>query len=215
MNIAILGSGNVGAALASVWVARGHSVRFGTRDPAKPALVELLSTLGTRATAATPADAVDWAEVVLLALPWSATESTVRELADRLAGKVLLDATNPLSADLSSLTVGTTTSGGEMVQQWAPRAKVVKAFNTTGADNMRNALYRLTKLMMPFATDHADARPVASALISACSFEPIDAGPLAMSRTLEPMALFWIKMAYQQNFGPHFGLALLRKPGRQ
>lgn len=216
MNIAILSPGNVGSTLAAVWVSRGHRVFLASRDPAKPAITELVAKLGSRASAHTPREAVAQAEVVLLALPWPAVQPALVDLADVLHGKVILDATNPLSADLSHLTVaGSHTSGGELVQQWAPSSRVVKAFNTTDAANMANPLYRLTKLMMPFATDHADARPIASSLISACSFEPIDVGPLSMSRALEPMALLWVKLAYQQGLGPDFGFTLLRKPGRQ
>ena len=215
MIISILGTGNVGSTLGTVWTSRGHHVRFGTRDTAKPALLELLAKLGPRASAHSPLESLHSADVVLLALPWSAVEPTLCRLAPALAGKVLIDATNPLSEDLSTLTVGTTTSGGELVQQWAPLAKVAKAFNSTGSANMANPLYRLTKLTMPFASDHPEAKTAAASLISACSFEPLDTGPLAMSRTLEPLALLWIKLAFAQGLGQDFGFALLRKPGRQ
>jgi len=83
------------------------------------------------------AGAAAFGEVILLATPWSGTEQALRS-AGNLSGKIVLDATNPLKADLSGLALGHTTSGGEQVAAWAAGAKVVKIFNTTGFGNMEN-----------------------------------------------------------------------------
>jgi len=90
-------------------------------------------------------------------------------------------------------------------------AKVVKAFDTTGANNMANSTYGGGKLMMPVAGDDADAKKTVMGLAADLGFEPIDAGPLAMSRYLEPTAMLWIKLAYAQGMGREFGFALLRR----
>ena len=137
MRIAIIGTGNVGSALGRGWARAGHDVWFGARDPGKPELARLVQEAGPRARAAAVAAAAASGEVVVLATPWGAAREAI-ELAGDLAGKVLIDCTNPLAAGLSGLVVGHTTSAREQVAAWARGARVVKAFNTTGAGNMRN-----------------------------------------------------------------------------
>jgi predicted dinucleotide-binding enzyme len=122
----------------------------------------------------------------------------------------VVDAINPLTPDFS-LAIGHTDSAGETVARLAPGARVVKAFNTTGANNMADSRYATGKLMMAIAGDDAQAKNVVMGLASDLGFEPIDCGPLAMSRHLEPMAMVWIKLAIAQKMGRNFGFALQRR----
>jgi predicted dinucleotide-binding enzyme len=131
-----------------------------------------------------------------------------------LAGKVVLDCTNPLVPDLSGLEIGHTTSGGEEVARLAPGARVVKIFNTTGADNMADPNYGGTPATMLYAGDDAGARSIAAALARELGFDPVDFGPLASARLLEPMALTWIWLAYRQKLGRDFVLQIVRRPAR-
>jgi predicted dinucleotide-binding enzyme len=85
----------------------------------------------------------------------------------------------------------------------------VKAFNTTGANNMADSRYPGGKVMMPVAGDDAAAKQAVMALADDLGFEPVDAGPLAMSRHLEPLAMLWIKLAYAQGMGREFGFGVL------
>src|SRR5919202_219555 len=124
-----------------------------------------------------------------------------------LAGKIVVDAVNPLAPDMS-LAIGHDDSAGETVARLATGARVVKAFNTTGANNMADSSYDGGKLMMPVAGDDAEAKRIVMSLASELGFEPIDTGPLAMSRHLEPMAMVWIKLAIAQKMGRNFGFAL-------
>jgi len=87
----------------------------------------------------------------------------------------------------------------------------VKAFNTTGANNMANSNYPGGQLMMPVAGDDAHAKTIVMSLAAELGFEAIDVGPLAMSRHLEPLAMLWIKLAYAQGMGREFGFAALRR----
>lgn len=119
------------------------------------------------------------------------------------------DATNPLTAKLE-LAVGFDGSAGETVARLAPGARVVKAFNTTGAENMANARGFAVKPMMPVAGDDAAAKDAVRKLAEELGFEAVDAGPLAMSRQLEPLAMLWIKLAYAQGLGRNFAFALAR-----
>lgn len=121
-----------------------------------------------------------------------------------------MDAINPLTPDFS-LAIGHDDSAGETVARLAPGARVVKAFNTTGANNMADSRYGGGKLMMPVAGDDAAAKATVMSLAADLGFEPIDVGPLAMSRHLEPMAMVWIKLALVQKLGRNFGFALLRR----
>jgi hypothetical protein len=145
----------------------------------------------------------------VLAVPWGAVRATLGSLG-ALAGKIMIDATNPLTSDMS-LALGHTDSAGETVARLAPGARVVKAFNTTGANNMLDSRYASGKLVMLLAGDDREAKTSVILLANDLGFEAVDAGPLTMSRYLEPMAMVWIKLALAQKLGRNFGFALLRK----
>ena len=205
MNITIVGSGNVGRALGNGWKKAGHSVTFAARDPAGAKAAALTRD----GFAVAPQAEAGEADVIVLAVPWTGIEATVQALGS-LAGKIVIDATNPLTANLE-LALGFSDSAGETVARLAKGARVVKAFNTTGANNMAESRYPGGKVMMPVAADDAAAKRSVMALAADLGFEPIDAGPLAMSRHLEPLAMLWIKLAYAQGMGREFGFAVLRR----
>ncbi len=209
MKIAIIGAGNVGGTLGKRWAALGHDVRFGVRDPAREKYRSLVTQTGGRAQLAANADAVHDADVVLLATPWPTTEAALAACGP-LAGKVLIDATNPLGADLDLL-IGFDDSGAERVAGWAPGAKVVKAFNTTGFNIMDDPAIDGRAAVMFVAGDDAAAKAVVADLSSAIGFETIDAGPLLAARMLEPMAQLWIRCAYRQGLTRDYAFALIRR----
>jgi hypothetical protein len=209
-NIAIIGLGNVGSALAEGFAAKGHAVVFGVREPGSAKNKAALAKLGGKVKAVTIAEAVRASDIVVLAVPWSAAQQTI-EAAGGLGGKILIDCINPLTPDLKGLALGTTTSAAESIAAWAPRASVVKAFNTVGADDMRNPVFGDQHLTMFLCGNDAGAKKSVSELAADIGFEPIDAGPLPIARTLEPLALLWIHLAVFEKFGPGFGLRLIRK----
>jgi len=215
MKIAIVGAGNVGGALGSRWANNGHKIIFGVRDPRSRPVRELLNKIGGKARAAQINEAIEEAPVIAVTLPWVATEETLRGTSVSWDQKIIIDATNPIllgSQDLQKgLLVGHTTSAAEQIASWTPGSKVVKAFNTTGANNMADSRYGGGKLMMPIAGDDAAAKQTVMGLAGDLGFEPVDAGPLAMSRYIEPMAMVWIKLAIVQKQGRDFGFALLRR----
>ncbi|HEX7388924.1 MAG TPA: NADPH-dependent F420 reductase [Acidiphilium sp.] len=199
MKIAVIGAGNVGAALGTLWAAKGHEIVFGVRDPNSPKLVSLLNSTGARA--ASLAEAVSGLEVVALCTPWPATGDAIRACGN-LAGKIVIDCTNPLRSDLSGLSVGTDSSGAELVAQWASGGKVVKAFNTTGAGNFGNPRFGAEAASMFIAGDDDAAKATVATLASELSFEVVDTGALSTARWLEPLAMLWIHLAYRQGLGP-------------
>lgn len=135
MKIAIIGSGNVGGILGRRWAQKGHSVIFSSRDPRSEKIAALIRRTGPTATSADARAAAENADAVLVATPWERTQEAIENCGD-LGGKVLIDATNPVLPTLTGLSVGLSTSAGEMVAEWAVGAKVVKAFNTIGANIM-------------------------------------------------------------------------------
>jgi 8-hydroxy-5-deazaflavin:NADPH oxidoreductase len=200
MRIAIIGAGNVGGTLGRAWAQHDHQVMYGVREPGR----------AKTAPAVSVPEAAKFAEVVVLATPWNATEEAIRNCGD-LTGKILLDCTNPLKPDLSGLAVGHTSSAGEQVAQWARGALVVKIFNTTGFPNMADPKYGSEAATMFYAGDDAGAKAAAAQLAREIGFDPVDAGPLANARLLEPLAMLWIYMAVVQGQGVNMAFRLMRR----
>lgn len=209
MKIAIIGAGNVGGTLGKRWSALGHDVAFGVRDPAREKYQSLVTQTGGRARLVTNAQACDGADAVLLATPWSTAQSALADCGP-LSGQVLIDATNPLGPDFR-LTLGHTDSGGEQVQRWAPAARVVKAFNTTGFNIMDDPVVAARHAVMFVAGDDPSAKSVVLDLARILGFEGIDAGTLDSSRMLEPLAQLWIHCAYRQGLTRDYAFALARR----
>jgi predicted dinucleotide-binding enzyme len=203
MHIAISGAGNVGSALGSGWLRAGHTVTFGVRNPATA------KTHVSGAATDTVDAAARAAAVVVLATPWAAVRDALQSAGD-LRGKVVLDCTNPLTEDLQSLAVGPT-SGGEQVAGWAPGARVVKIFNTTGAPNMADPRYASGAVTILYCGDDAGAKAVGAQLAADLGFAPVDAGPLREARFLEPFAVVWIHLAIFQKLGTGFALNIVKR----
>ena len=201
MKIAILGAGNVGRTLGNGWKRSGHQVVYVVRDPAKAASEGVEGAV----TAPVPVDA----DVVVLATPWEAVAPALRS-AGNLAGKVLIDATNPLGPGLA-LAVGHSDSGGETVARLAPGAKTVKAFNTIGFNIMADPSLGDRRAFLPVCGDDAAGKKVVLELGSSLGFDAVDFGPLANARLTEPFAALWITLAYPLGLGREFAFALVRR----
>jgi predicted dinucleotide-binding enzyme len=202
MTIAILGAGQVGSALARGLVRAGYRVGFGVPEPARHRATA--AAIGAGVGVGTVDDALAGAEVAILAVPYGAALDIAAARAD-WAGTILVDATNPLAPGLSGLLVGTTHSGAEEIARRARNARVVKAFNTTGAENLGDPRYPGGHLFLPVAGDDAPARQRVLALATALGFDAVDLGPLAAARVLEPVAMMWITMALKLGHGRQFG----------
>ncbi|MGB3292156.1 MAG: NADPH-dependent F420 reductase [Phormidesmis sp.] len=214
MNITFIGIGNVGSALADHLAQQGHQVTIAARDLNS----DTVKAAQERNPALIPqpvAEAVSEADVVFLATPFAANESALKSAGD-LSGKVVVDCTNPVGANLSH-GLNSTISGAETVQQTVPTAKVVKAFTIYGFDNFADTEYpgyqadgADLKPAMLIAGDDAAAKATVSELCTQLGWEAVDTGPLSMSLHLEHMALLWIKMAFQ-GLGTGFTWAILRR----
>lgn len=209
MRIAIIGTGNVGGTLGRLWAAGGHEIVFASRHPGSEKVRALLAQIGGGARAAPLTDAVPAAEVVVLALPFDAVPQALADCGASLDGKVLVDATNPLGP--GGLTVSGEDSAGERVARLAPRARVVKAFNTIGWETLARPTFGNEIASLLIAGDDADAKATVGRLGAELGFEVVDAGPMEASRLLEPLAMLWIRLAYSQGQGRRIAFKLLQE----
>ena len=208
MSIGIIGAGNVGQALARNLVTQGERVVFGVPDAAKYA--SAVAQLGPNARVDTVEQAVLASDLLILAVPYGAAQQVAESVPD-WGGRILVDATNPLAPGLAGLALGTTTSGAEEIARHARGARVVKAFNTTGAENMVQPRYPGGAVFMPVAGDDAEARARVVALATRLGFDAVDVGPLSAARYLEPFAMTWIHMAIKRGLGRDFAFGLLKR----
>lgn len=199
MTTAIIGTGNMGAGLARALVAAGETVALGARDPAKAAA--LAAELGPKAQGGGIAAAVSLADVIVLAVPFG-SHADILKGAGPVSGKVIVDISNPVTADFQGLAIGHTTSAAEELQKLVPGAKVVKAFNTIFA-GLLPAEGRKGKSLQTFvAGDDADAKTAASRIARVIGLEAVEAGPLSNSRFLEPIGEMNIQFGFFLGKGP-------------
>jgi 8-hydroxy-5-deazaflavin:NADPH oxidoreductase len=210
LKIAILGTGAVGATLGARWAQAGHSIVFGSRQPEGDKARQAVERCGPGARALFARQAAAQGEAILLAVPWSAARGTIAECGD-LEGRTLMDCVNPLLADLSGLELGHSTSAAEQIAAWAPSARVVKVFNTASARVMNDPRFGEQAATMFYCGDDAAAKETVRRLVADIGFDPVDAGPLASSRNLEPLAMLYIHLAMKQGWGSHCAFKMLKR----
>lgn len=216
MKIAIIGAGNVGGSLGKAWAKAGHTIIFGVRNPGQGKTQPPLAKIGSAATAVLVPDAVRGADIVVLATPWPAVPDAIAAMGD-LKGKTLIDCTNPLALNGDgslSLSLGSTTSGAEEVERLAPGAHVAKAFNTYGWENFADSSYPNAaglKPVMFYCGDDDAAKEKVHQLAADLGFEPVDTGGLGMARSLEPLALLWIRLSIRGGRNANFTWARLTR----
>jgi len=190
MQLAIIGAGNVGTAVARAAKEAGHDVTLAAAHPEQAKRVA--EELGT-GSATGAREAAQDAEVIVLAVPFTAAAEVADEIHDQVAGKTVIDATNPLNEDASGLAV-TDRSGAEEIQAQLDGAHVVKAFNTVFAANQSDAEAGGEQLDGFYAGDDEGAKKRVAELLAAIGFRPIDAGPLTAARALEQIAFLNISL---------------------
>lgn len=211
MKIAIIGAGKVGTTLGKRWSQCGHAIVYGVQDPAD----SKHQPLQQHAKIASSPEAAESADVVVLAVHWSSAQSAVKEIAEALTGKILIDCTNPVKQDLSGVSIGHTTSASEQIQSWAPNCTVVKAFNQMGFNIMADPLLEDRKALLFLAGDIASANSTVETLASELDFEVVVMPSLSDARLLEPLAMIWISMAYKLGYGRDFAFSMIKRTAAQ
>jgi predicted dinucleotide-binding enzyme len=212
MRVGILGSGDVGQALGTGFLSRGHEVKIGSRDPKK--LADWVKASGAKASAGTFVDVAMWGEVLVLATLWGGTKGAI-DLAGAASfkDKVVMDVTNPLvfaEGKPLALALGHTDSGGEQVQRWLPGAKVVKAFNTVGHAHMVDPKFPGGPPDMFICGDDEGAKKTVAEITKSFGWGVIDTGGIEGARLLEPLCIIWVGYGIKTGTWNH-AYKLLRK----
>jgi 8-hydroxy-5-deazaflavin:NADPH oxidoreductase len=215
MKIGIIGSGKMGSGLGKIWAKSGHQVIFSySRDENK--LRQLAASAGETAKVGTPEVAVAESDVIVLAV-WAPTLEEVFRSAGSLDGKIIITCVSALQPDFTGQTIGLATdlkiSVAETIQQLAPKAKVVEAFNTTFAEIIASESRQFGDdyPSIFYCGDDADAKATVAILIEECGYEAVDAGKLIVARSLETLATAWVQFAVASQIFPNLGLKALRR----
>lgn len=181
--ISIIGSGGMAAAIGGLAGKAGHAVEVTSRDPAKAQA--LAEQVGARTTTGT-FGAAPAGDIVILAVSYSAVLDVVKQYGDALAGKLIIDITNPIKSDFSGFLVPDDTSGAQEIAKAAPaNTHIVKAFNAQFSHVLAAGPVEGHPLDILLAGDDAEAKARVSAFVESLGLRPMDTGPLVMARTLE------------------------------
>jgi 8-hydroxy-5-deazaflavin:NADPH oxidoreductase len=213
MRIGILGSGLMGAKLGTIFARAGHDVVFSYARS-----TEKLAALArdAKARAGSPREAAQHADALLLAVHWSRVDDVLREAGD-LSDKTVVTCSLPMDAGNTGLVIGHTTSGAEELAKKIPRARIVSAFTTVPSEvffGVFESRHSADRPSLVYCGDESGAKKIAGELIRDAGFDPVDAGPLRIARTIEPFALLMGQLAYEGDGGPELAYRFERFPGK-
>lgn len=210
MRIAIVGAGQVGRTLGRSWARLGHAIAYASREPERVDLHPVLDDHPGHASVTALAAARE-ADLVVLTVPGQAAPAAAAAL--ELDGQILVDVTNPLVEGATGLAPAGSWSGGEAVAVAAPRARVVKAWNTVGVAVMAAPAFPGGRASLPVCGDDATAKTTVIDLAEGMGFDAFDAGPLRHARWTEGHAMLWIRLAIGMGWGSGFAFArVMRNP---
>ena len=190
--IALIGTGNVAGALGPEFAMQGHDIIYGSRNPSRAEVTELVARTGGNAFATGQAAAAAQADIVVIAVPGDVAEEVVASLGD-LSGKIIIDPTNRVGPGDDGFMMHTVaTSNAELIQALAPDAYVVKAFNTLNFRTMIDPDSSGGPVTIPLVGNNAAAKATVAALVEGMDLEPIDLGPVRFAHVLEGMLVIWI-----------------------
>ena len=207
--IALIGTGEVSSAFGPRLAELGHQVIYGSRTPGRPDVREMLLATGSGASAALPDEAAARADIVMINVPWSVAEEVVLGLGD-LAGKIIIDPINPRIVDEDGYrNYPTNTSNAERIQNLAPQAFVVKAFNTISSDTMIDPDVLGHPVTIPIAGNDAAAKQTVAGLAEALGYEAIDVGPVHYAHIVE--GFYLLRSNARDLLGTHYEYHLRRR----
>jgi len=190
--IAIVGTGNVAGALGPEFAMQGHDIIYGSRDPDRAEVTELVARTGGNAFATGQAEAAAQGDIVVIAVPGNVAEAVVAGLGD-LSGKIIIDPTNRVGpGDDGFMSHTAETSNAEVIQAMQPNAHVVKAFNTLNFRTMIDPEMSGGPVTIPIVGNDAEAKATVAALVEGMGLEPLDLGPVRFAHVLEGMLVIWV-----------------------
>lgn len=209
MNITIIGAGNMGSALTKQFTRAGHTVTVTDHNLEK---AKALASSHEGASAAEPGKALGDSEIVVVATYYDNAAPALSALGS-LSGKIVIDISNPVTADFSGLSIGHSTSAAEEIAKAVPDASVVKAFNTLFAQVISDGPQFAGGAVAPvfYAGDDQRAKETVKALIESMGFKPIDTGGLSNARYLEPLGGLNIYFGYGAGLGTDIAPAWIQK----
>jgi 8-hydroxy-5-deazaflavin:NADPH oxidoreductase len=185
MKIGIIGTGEIGGALARHWSAAGHQLVISSRHPEQ--LQALAKELGPNVKVGTPREAAAFGDVVMMAVPYGALPQVGRDYAGELKGKIVLDAGNPYPSRDGDMAVRDRQRGtGVASAEYLPGTRLVRAFNAINSGPLeREAFRKPERLGIPLAADDAEAMKIAAQLVSDAGFDPVPVGKLSRAREFD------------------------------
>jgi predicted dinucleotide-binding enzyme len=208
MKLAIIGTGRLGSTLGKLWAEKGNMIMFGSRDPQKAK--NLANSIGSNTTGGSYEEAAKFSDIIILAVPWSGAKETIKT-AGNLNGKIIIDSTTTAAPHLGGLLMGGTPSAAEKIAKWAEGAKVIKAVHTIGVESLDKLQFGTQQASLFICGDDLDAKSKTKQLGLDLGFDVIDAGSLINSRLIEPLAMLWIELAYNQGMGTDIAFKLLTR----
>lgn len=207
MKIGIIGSGDVARSIADGLVDSGHEVMIGTRDTNRTELKSWRKKHDKHKSLGSTTQAASFGDVAVLAVAWHATEDVLSQIRPELAGKVVIDVTNPLifkDDEAPDLSIGHSMSGGEIVQQSLPDSHVVKTLNIINHAHMVKPKYKQGIPTMFVCGNNQSAKGHTVEMLIDLGWEDIvDIGPIEKSRLLEPLCLLWIEYGVSRGTWDH------------
>lgn len=199
--IAIIGTGNVGAAIGAEFDEQGHTIIYGSRSPSGLKALDLASKTGDGAKTAKPAEAATAASIIVLAVPGMAAVDVARGLGE-LDGKIVIDVTNPLVVEPPlTFTFGVATSNGQLIQDALPAARVVKALNTINWQSMLDPDASAGPLTVPLSGNDEAAKDKVAAMVTAMGLHPIDIGGIETSHWSEYGVVVMLNNQFSERAG--------------
>ena len=201
MKIGIIGAGRVGSTLGRRWAGCGHEIVYGVRNPED----SKHQALTDHAQVVSSPEAAQAGEIVVLSVHWGAVQAAVDSIKAGLDGKILVDCTNPVGANLGG------SSAAEQIQAWAPESTVVKSFNQIGSNIMAEPVLDGRKAILFVASDSADACTTVEGLATELDFEVVAMPSLSYARQLEAFAMMWISMSFKLGYGREFAFSMIKR----
>lgn len=205
MKIAVIGSGNIGGRLASVWASKGHRVYLGTRNPGEERIKRLIAENTSELSAHPISEAAKEASTILLAVPASIAYTVAQQLGD-VRGKVIIDAMNAVFRKPEPY--GKTS---EAIIAATGSDHIVKCFNSIGAENMDNPVYGVTTADMFLCGKYAEDKAVVTKLAEDCGFTVYDIGGLDKEPLTEQLAVLWGSLAFGAGLGRNIAFKILKR----